>query len=192
MNLLLYIFLIIETISYSILNILTLGALDLPLFSCNEDDNFIYMKKYLSIIVFLAIITSCNFSKKRDITPITSIVEEIENIVQKQDNTVQSSIDNDKLDYIIPSSDLALDSISVRINRLKELPVKDDEILLKSTAVDYATSLSNIITSLKEYASLTDSTTTTEAKRLDLQSTRALNETDAAYNKYVKALDELK
>lgn len=150
------------------------------------------MKKYVSIVVLLAIVTSCNLSKKKDVTHITSIVDEIESIVQKQDNIVQSSINSEKLDYIIPSSDSALDSISVRINKLKDLDVKENEISLKNTAIGYATNLSNIITSLKEYSILTDSTTITEAKRLDLENKKALNETDAAYNEYKKALAELK
>ena len=150
------------------------------------------MRKYLSIIALLAIITSCNLSKKREIAPITSIVEEIENIVQKQDNIVQSSIDSQNFDYIVPTSNLVLDSISTKIDKLKELQVKDDEAILKSTAINYATSLSNIIVSLKEYSSLTDSTTITEAKRIDLNNTKALNETDTAYSKYKKALEELK
>lgn len=150
------------------------------------------MKKYLLIIVVIAIVSSCKFLQKEDLTPITSIVANVEWVVQKQDNIVQSSIDSEKFEYIIPTSDLAIDSIKVQIEKLQQLEVKEEQAELKNSAIKYIQSMENVIKSLKEYSILTDSTTLVEANKIDLKNSKAIDEAEEASNKYKLALDAFK
>lgn len=149
------------------------------------------MKKYLSIAILIAIITSCNLFKKRDISPITSTVYEVENIVKKQDKIVQSSIESEKFDYIIPSSNIAIDSIKVKLNILENLTVKEDELAIKTEAIKYINSMVAIIESLKDYSTLTDSTSLFEAEAIDKLNYKAIDSADSCYQKYAKAINSL-
>ena len=142
------------------------------------------MKKYLFIAILITFCSSCSHFNKRDISPITSTISAAENIVKEQDNMVLSSIENENFDDIIYSTDIAIDSINAKIDLLNNLTVEEDEVVLKSEAIKYLNSMLDIIESLRDYSSLTNSTTLSEAVKLDRLNHKAINLADSAYQRY--------
>ncbi len=146
------------------------------------------MKKYLFISILITFCSSCNNFNKRDISPITSTVSAAENIVKEQDYMVLSSIENETFDDIIYSTDIAIDSINTKIDLLNNLTVEEDEVVLKTEAIKYLNSMLDIVESLRDYSSLTNSTTLSEAVKLDRLNHKAINLADSAYQRYMTVL----
>lgn len=150
------------------------------------------MKKIILLSISILYFTSCNMFNSKDTTAITSIVTNVESIVNKYDNNVQSYIDSKRFSYIENASTSALDSVRINLNQLiiLELPSKQEK--LRESAISYIESLQEVIHIEKSYASLSDSTTLDEAKILDQANSKAIEIADKEHKRYVDQLNALK
>lgn len=138
----------------------------------------------------LVITSSCHLNtNKKDFSEITTLVDNIEIIVDKYDNNVQSALDSKKFDYINTVSKSAIDSSSIKLNELKNISVATDKQALLAAAIKYIESLQELISAEKLYSSMTDTTSIEIAEKIDNQNLAAINKVESSRLNYVENLN---
>ena len=149
------------------------------------------MKKtiiFFSLLVLIGI-SSCHLLDKKDSNEISSLVDNVETIVDKYDNNVQSALDSKKFDYINIMAKSAMDSTNVRLNELKNLTVPSQEQELLMSAVNYVENLQNLISTQKLYSMIRDTTSIEVAEEMDAKNLNAINNVESTRLKYIENLN---
>lgn len=152
------------------------------------------IKKFL-FLFFLTVIgfTSCQFfERNKNVNDIIEIVCDVEMIVNKYDNNVQSALDSKKFDYILTVANSAMTSSNQQLEKLEAILVPVNEQNLKSAAVSYVKALQNIIKAEKEYSTLSDSIDVDRAQYLDSLNLSVINEAEDVRLAYMAQVDAQK
>lgn len=152
------------------------------------------MKKSLFLVFTLAVtFTSCQFfQRNKNLNDIIEIVNDVEIIVNKYDNNVQSALDSQKFDYIITVADAAKVSSDEKLEQLETILVPANEQNLKAAAISYIKALQNIISVEKEYSTLNVPMSIEKAQSIDSLNLKAINQTELARLAYVEEVNSLK
>lgn len=142
------------------------------------------MKKIILSISLCLLVFSCNLLHKKDATSISLIVDNVEDIVDKHDDNIQSSIDSKRFDYINEMSEVALDSVRIQLNQLINMEISESQEPLRESAINYIGALQNIINSQKRYSLLTDSTTLEQAEIIDAANLKVIEAAQEEHDIY--------
>lgn len=152
------------------------------------------MKKILfSVLILGFTVTSCQFfQRNKNLNDIIEIVNDVEIIVNKYDNNVQSALDSQKFDYIITVADAAMAASDVKLEQLETILVPANEQNLKSAAISYIKALQNVINAEKEYSKLTTETKIERAQYIDSLNLKAIDQTEVSRLAYIEQVNSLK
>ncbi len=151
-----------------------------------------FMNKLILFCISLTFIfASCKHGSSKDVSNISNLVNEAEVIINKYDNNVQSTLDNKKYDQIQVISKVAMDSTNVKIKNLKNLIISSEMEDARTSAIDYINSLQKTINAQEQYMTLTDSTTITAAKELDLNFRESVENAKKIHDIYITKLKTL-
>lgn len=128
------------------------------------------MKSLLSVMSFLAVMSFTTCSKDYIPTYIEDVfvhVKEAENVLGIYDKSVQEAMDNDQTNTIPHLSKNATMAVTIKLERIQELPTNEDVRVLQESAVGYLQAMFDMIKAEEAYGEFNDSTTLEEAQRLD-------------------------
>lgn len=137
------------------------------------------------------LLLSCNSQEDKPKSPdnIHNVIRDVEEIISRYDNNVQSAIDSKNFDYILTVAQSAIDSTTVRLGRMEELVVPEEYEDLRSAAISYIKSLQEVIKAGEIYSTITEETSASEAIRIDQKVLSTIKQAQVEHIKYEQILE---
>ncbi len=151
------------------------------------------MGRYILYFIIAAsfIFCSCKSGNNNELQSIKTSVEDVERIVNRFDNNVQSAIDSKNFNYIKLVSRNAMDSTNIKLNELKTIKISSSLEDLRNAATSYIVALQEVITTEDAYSQLADSLSPAKAQEMDRNLLKISEKARNEHIKYTTILDEL-
>lgn len=137
------------------------------------------MKSLLLLMSFLSAMSFTTCSKDYIPTYVEDVfihVKEAENVLSIYDKSVQEALDKDQNKTIPQLADNATVAVSIKLERIQELPTNDDVYELQQSAISYIQAIFDMIKAEEAYAGYSEQTTLEEARKMDSYNVKARKE----------------
>lgn len=152
------------------------------------------MKSLLLMMSFLSVMSFTTCSKDYIPTYVEDVfvhVKEAEKVLSIYDKSVQEALDNDEIGVIKHLANNATMAVTIKLERIQELPTNDEASVLQKSAVNYLQAMFDMIKAEETYAAYTNETTLEEARKMDSYSIKARKNLEDKHQELLDARDLL-
>jgi len=144
------------------------------------------MKKILYIFVLIIGLTACETSPKQFNEAVLNFVSDAEIKVNTFDANVQKAMSKDDAGKINLLAEETTNSLSARLEDIRNLNPASDGVDLKTSAISYIESLIDLVQAQKVYSSYTNTITEQEASSMDDKVANIIRTVEVNHNIFIE------
>ena len=114
-------------------------------------------------------------------------VQDAENVLGVYDESVQEALDSDQVNTIPQLASNATVAMTIKLERIQELPTNEDVYTLQQSAINYIQAMFDMIKAEEAYARYGEGTTLEEAREMDSHNIEARNKLEQKHKDLLEA-----